>query len=235
MSGISAWPKHRPTLSPEQYAILEDWYAHWLTTALPRYGSITRFNHEYPLRSAPNRIRTLEIGAGTGEHLLYEKTAGPEYYAMELRRELADRLTARFPAVTAIIGDCENRIDAPDHFFDRVLAVHVLEHLANLPATLREVVRVLRPGGVFSVVIPCEGGMGYRLGRYFTSQRQFEKRYGVRYDWMISYEHVNRADEIVRELKAQFTVKDRTFYPLRVPSINLNLVMGLTLEPRPIT
>jgi ubiquinone/menaquinone biosynthesis C-methylase UbiE len=63
-----------------------------------------------------------------------------------------------------IVGDCEDRIDVPEQFFDRIIAIHVLEHLTNLPKALDELVRVLAPGGRLSVVIPCEGGLLYFLG-----------------------------------------------------------------------
>ena len=230
---ISSWPKQRPILSDPRRAILEDWYAYWLTAALPRYGSIVRFNHQYPAATAVAGARTLEIGAGTGEHLLYEDLNHQEYFALELRAELAGRLQSRFPKVKVIIGDCEENIDVPDDFFDRVLAIHVLEHLANLPRALQEVARVLKPGGTFSVVIPCEGGFGYQIGRRFSSKWQFEKRYGISYEWLISYEHVNRADEIIQELETAFIVKHKAYFPFRVPSLHLNLFVGLTMAPRP--
>ena len=233
VSRVSCWPKQRPALSDRQQAILADWYAYWLTAALPRYGAIVRFNHEYAARSAAPGLRTLEIGAGTGEHLFHEALDQQEYHALEVRGDLAGHLRSRFPNVRVMIGDCQERIDVADGFFDRVLAVHVLEHLTNLPKALQEVARVLRPGGSFSVVIPCEGGMAYRFGRHFSSKRLFEKRYGVSYEWMISYEHVNRAAEIIQELEARFVVRNQVYFPFRVPSVHANLVVGLTLEPRP--
>jgi len=234
-SEAGTWPKQRQPLTDRQQAILQDWYAHWLTVAQPRYGAINRFNHKYAARSAAKGIRTLEIGAGTGEHLVFEDLDAQQYFALELRQELAERLQSRFPNVRTIVGDCQHRIDVPDGFFDRVLAVHVLEHLTDLPRALLEVARVLRPGGVFSAVIPCEGGVGYQLGRHFSSKREFEKRYGVSYEWMIAYEHVNRADEIMREVSKQFRVKDQAYYPLGVPSVHMNLVVGLTLQPIELT
>ena len=233
MNDTPAWPRQRPSLTDAQMAILEDWYGFWLPAMASQYGSIVRFNQEYAARTAAPGLRTLEIGAGTGEHLLYESAASQEYYALEFRPELANRLSARFPGVRTIVGDCQNRIDVPDHSFDRVLAIHLLEHLADLPKALDEVARVLRPGGVFSAVIPCEGGVGYSLGRQVSSKKVFEKRYGIEYDWLISYDHVNRAREIIDELKRRFDVTHRRFYPMRIPLIDLNLVIGLTLTPRP--
>jgi SAM-dependent methyltransferase len=216
-------------LTSRQKEILADWYDYWLTLLPNRYSGIVRFNHGYPVRTAVQG-RTLEIGAGNGEHLRYENLDTQRYFALELRETLASTLRARFPEVNVLVGDCENRIDVPDRFFDRVVAIHVLEHLPNLPKALDEVARVLSPGGTFSVVIPCEGGLLYSLGREFSSKRIFEKRYGVDYGWMISYDHVNRADEILEELSARFVFEDRTYFPFRVPSVNANLVVGLTLR-----
>jgi SAM-dependent methyltransferase len=233
MTQSTAWPKQRPELTRRQKEILEDWYGYWLTLFPNRFSGIARFNHSYAIRTATLRGRTLEIGAGEGEHMRYESLDTQEYFALELREALANRLHTRFPQAKVIVGDCEDRIDVPEQFFDRIIAIHVLEHLTNLPKALDELVRVLAPGGRLSVVIPCEGGLLYSLGRKLSSKRIFEKRYGVDYDWMISYEHVNRADEIVDEILARFVIEHSTYYPFKIPSVNANTVIGLTLRPAP--
>jgi hypothetical protein len=122
-------------------------------------------------------------------------------------------------------------LEFEDEAFDRVPAIHVLEHLANLPAALREISGVMRKSVRFSVVFPCVGGWAYSLGRRVTTQRTFEKRYRMPYGWMIRYEHINKAQEVVDELKKVFRVVDRTFYPIGQPSVNLNVVIiGMTLS-----
>lgn len=193
------------------------------------FGAVAWFNHTYPKRTTRPGLRTLEIGAGLGEHLDFEPGEDQqEYVALELRDEMARAIRERHPYVTTVTGDVEKELPFDDARFDRVIAIHVLEHLPNLPAALDEVRRVLRPGGAFAVVIPCEGGVGYALGRRITSQRIFEKRYDTDYGWYIKTEHFNTPAEIVAELDTRFEPEHRDFFPLKVPSVHLNLCIGLT-------
>jgi hypothetical protein len=232
------WPKTFPPLTPEQEAIRDEFMKYWLEVLPRRYGALERFNHSYSVKTAPPDFRrTLEIGAGLGEHLAYERLT-PEreqnYYTLELRENRSAVIRRRFPRVQTIIGDCQERLPFEDGAFDRVLAIHVLEHLPNLPATAREVYRLCdKQRGVLSVVIPCEGGLAYGLARRVSAQRLFEQRYKMSYKWVIEREHVNRPREIFEELAPYFTTAHRTFFPLRVPLIFCNLVIGLTLRPRP--
>jgi ubiquinone/menaquinone biosynthesis C-methylase UbiE len=129
-----------------------------------------------------------------------------------------------------VVADCEQRLPWDDDSFDRVLAIHLLEHLYNLPAALDEVARVLRPDGLFSVVIPCEGGRLYSLGRRVTTKRIFEKRYHMPYEWMIRQDHCNTAREVLTELERRFRVRKRSFFPLKVPTVDMNLMVGLELS-----
>jgi SAM-dependent methyltransferase len=222
-----SWPKERTPLTEEQTAIMEDWIKEFLTNVKSaRFGWVNRFDHSFPVRSASPDLRTLEIGAGTGTHVQFEPDG--EYVALEASDQLAAQIVRR-DRLSVVVADCEQRLPWEDDFFDRVLAIHVLEHLYNLPAALQEVSRVLRPGGTFCVVIPCEGGGLYTLGRRFTTKRIFEKRYKVPYEWMIQQEHCNTAREILDELDRHFRVRSRRFFPLRAHAIDLNLVIGLEL------
>lgn len=224
------WPKRLPELTDEQQRIRDDFMNHWLQILPKRYGILERFNHSYPLRTQHSKIkRTLDIGAGRGEHLNYEDISSQDYTAMELRPELAEVIRLAYPSVKVVVGDCQERIDFPDNYFDRVLAIHILEHLPNLPKALDEIKRILMPNGLFSVVIPCEGGLAYSLARQISTRRIFEKRYQQKFDWLVACEHINQPDEIISELRSRFKIIHRSFFPLVIPSVNLNLVIGLTL------
>lgn len=230
LRGTGVWPKHLPEFTDEQRQVRDAFTARWLEVLPRRYGLIERFNHSYAVHARPG-TRTLEIGAGLGEHLHYEDLAHQDYYALELREELTKAIRANHPEVTAIVGDCQERLPFEDGFFDRVVAIHVLEHLPDLPRALDEASRVLAPGGRLFAVIPCEGGLAYGLARRISAQRVFEREFGMSYEWLIRTEHLNVPWEIFMEVRKRFRVVNARYFPFRIPSIALNLVIGLTLQP----
>lgn len=58
------------------------------------------------------------------------------------------------PMLHLEVADITQPLAFPSSHFDLVTAFDVLEHLPGVPALLREVRRVLRPGGVFLITIP---------------------------------------------------------------------------------
>jgi SAM-dependent methyltransferase len=228
------WPKELPPLTPEQRRISDDFMKYWHEVLPRRYGLIERFNHTYPLKAAPVMAGwcTLEIGAGLGEHLKYENLDKQEYHCVEIRQNMADAIMERFPGVSAIVADCQRRLPYEDGHFDRAIAVHVLEHLPDLPAAVDEIHRVLKPGGAFALVIPCDPGFAYEVARKISAERVFRKRYRQPYKWLIRREHINSPAEIENVLARKFRVGDREFYPMRVPLVHLNLCVGMVARKK---
>lgn len=238
----SKWPKVLPPLSAEHTRIYDAFVQQWHVelAGRSRYGAIEAFNHRFPVKhSRPGFRTTLELGAGLGEHLRYERLTPEQeagFYANEFRENMAVELRRRHPRVHVVFGDCQQRFDFPDSFFDRVLAIHVLEHLPNLPATIREVHRLLnRTRGQFLIVIPCEGSLANRLARRVSAQAVFEKTYGMPYEPFIKREHINLPAEIFAELDPYFVVAKKRLFPLPfLPLLASNLVIGVSLAPRPV-
>lgn len=232
------WPKTLPPLSPEQKRISDEFMKLWHEVLPNRYGMIEKFNHSFPVRhSQPNFKTTLEIGAGLGEHIHYEKLTPEQeknYYALELRENMAAEIRKNHPRVNAIVGDCQARLDFDDGFFDRVIAVHVLEHLPDLPACIRETYRLLnKQNGRFLIVIPTEGSFAYTLARKISAERVYKKHFGGDYSWFYKREHINLPHEILAELNPYFTIAARSFFPLGfLPFLFNNLCIGLALKPR---
>ncbi|MFZ1057004.1 MAG: class I SAM-dependent methyltransferase [Opitutaceae bacterium] len=233
------WPKILPPITPEQQQISDQFMKVWHQELPNRFGIVEKFNHTFPVKhSHPGFRTTVEIGAGLGEHLHYERLTQEQeanYYAVELRENMAAEIRRRFPNVKAITGDCQARLDFPDGYFDRYIAVHVLEHLPDLPSCLREAYRLLnKEHGQLLVVIPCEGSPAYSLARKLSAERVYHRHFKGSYRWLISREHINLPHEILAELDPYFTVEEKALFPLPfLPFIFNNLCIGLSLRPRP--
>jgi SAM-dependent methyltransferase len=234
------WPKTFDALTPEQERIRDDFMKRWLEVLPQRYGAIERFNHRYPIQAwarhgrshEEGRVRTLEIGAGLGAHIGYEDLSHQDYHVLEMRQNLVSVLRQRYPAVHAVLGNAEESMPFVDQYFHRIVIVHVLEHLCNLPRALAEIDRVLGPSGALCVVAPCEGSLAYSLARRISAQRIFEKTYRTPYAWFIEREHVNTYDEVRNELARRFRIVEEVRWPLPGLPLAMNLVVGLTMVRR---
>lgn len=234
------WPKRIPRLTPEQQQRSDEFMKIWHVelAGRPRYGLIERFNHTFPVRhSPPGFISTLEIGAGLGEHLAYERLTPEQeaaYHCNEFRPNMAAEIRRRFPRVQTVVGDCQQHMDFPDGTFDRVLAIHVLEHLPDLPAVIREAHRLLHKArGRLLVVIPTEGSPAYSLARKISAERVWKRHFNAPYAEFFRREHINRPAEILAELERYFAVTACEYFPLRfLPFVAINLCIGLALQPR---
>ncbi len=225
------WPKEPPPLNVEQAAIADDWMRYWHEVLPNKFGLIERFNHGYPLRHCPaGRPRTLELGAGIGAHVGQEDLSRQEYHCVELRENMAAELRRRFPSVIVLTKNCES-LPYEDAFFDRIVAVHVLEHLHDLPRAVKEAQRVLKPGGIFSMVIPCDPGVAYEIARKISSERMFRGRYSLPYMWLMRREHLNSPREVLSVMRGAFEEVDREYFPLKlIPSSHANLCLGATFR-----
>lgn len=232
--GRFKWPKVIPPLSPEGKRIADDFMHHWHTVLPEQYGLIERFNHSYPLRHLPNvrPFRTIEIGAGIGGQLALEDLSQQEYHCVEYRPDMAEALKQRFPQAVITIADCQERLPYDDAFFDRAVVVHVLEHLPNLPAAVAELSRVIKPGGILSLVLPCDPGLAYALARKISAERLFKKRYDMPYEWWYKREHINSPAEIFSVVDQPFVEIEREYFPLKIPFVWANICIGVTFRRR---
>jgi len=109
--------------------------------------------------------RLLDVGCGTGRHLLELSRAQGCFVGFDMSRDdlrimrYLLVLTAEQRPVVATIhavqGEGE-RLPFADGLYDCVICTETLEHVPDDGAVLRELVRVLRPGGVLVISVPDE-------------------------------------------------------------------------------
>jgi 2-polyprenyl-3-methyl-5-hydroxy-6-metoxy-1,4-benzoquinol methylase len=109
--------------------------------------------------------RVLDVGCGSGAFLGLARQMGWNCFGMEVDPVAAN--VARAHGVN-ILGD---QVEALDHsyncFFDAVTLSHVIEHVFDPIHTLRECLRVLRPGGYLWLETPNLDSIGYANYRQF--------------------------------------------------------------------
>jgi len=174
-----------------------------------------------------NYPKVLEVGAGSGHHIQYVKHGYEQYVMSDGNDEMLKIASGKYADQIKKGNIVIEKQDATalayeDNSFDRLIATHVLEHLPDPVSVLKEWNRVVRPGGMISIVLPCDPGMMWRAGRYLGPRRRCEK-IGIAYDYMQAVEHINSIYNLEVLLRYHFDDISELWYPLRVPVPDLNL------------
>ena len=201
---LSAYPKTRIDLPDEYKAIYEK---HYLANRNGQYKttSISQRLESWMHRQVAADLRpgvevsTLEIGAGTLNQLPYEQVLGP-YDIIEPFRVLYETAPGRERIRHAFDDISEAKAYGP---YDRITNVAVFEHIMDLPLVVAQAALLLKPEGTLRVAIPNEGTPLWKLGTKVTGH-EFKKRYGLKYETLMRYEHVNTAADIEAVLQVFF-------------------------------
>lgn len=102
--------------------------------------------------------KVLEVGCGAGGMTKAVKFYRPdlEVYGLDIS-ETAIKTAKKDPQrVKFLVGD-SYKLPFKNDCFDAVFLFDVLEHLEKTEAAIKEIYRVLKPGGIFHSYTPCEG------------------------------------------------------------------------------
>ena len=103
--------------------------------------------------------RYLDAGCGTGDFIPDLVQRGGEVFALDFAEEMVERARLRVGSsgsgqgVHFSVGDVCDLTFEPD-FFDAIIAVGLVEYLADLDGAFRQMYRVLKPGGSLIVTVP---------------------------------------------------------------------------------
>lgn len=184
-------------------------------------GIIQDMGHQY-ISQFTKTGKILEIGFGRGRQAQFFKGNPDNYYPLEINEKYVDPANwSKFK--NAKIGSA-TEIPYAENTFDKVVSIYNLEHIEDIHTAIAEVKRVLKPGGEFIVALPAEDSFVYNLGRDFTTNRLFSKKYGINYDKVIAFEHVHCVFSLKKILEDKFSMLDQSYIPTRLPIMNLNLV-----------
>lgn len=194
-------------------------------------GRVMKAGHvacESAFKNSMHFDSVLEIGAGTGEHFHSVKHSFNKYIMTD-----SDKLTLEIAHNT--FGNSDQRgqiyyqemnaskLTFDSNSFDRVIATHILEHLYEPHLAIKEWIRVLKPGGTLSVLIPTDPGVAWKVGRHLSTRKKAIKQ-GWSYDYIMAREHVNPCNNLIAFMNYYLPNNNSFFWPLKIiPSIDCNL------------
>jgi len=111
-------------------------------------------------------LRVLEIGCGLGTDGAQFAQAGADYTGIDLTDaaiELAQKRFELFNLSGTFQTDDAERLSFPNDSFDLVYSHGVLHHTPDIDAAIREIHRVLRPGGRAEVMLYHRNSYNYRV------------------------------------------------------------------------
>jgi SAM-dependent methyltransferase len=105
----------------------------------------------------PNAKRVLDFGCGAGHFLPFLSSLCPD--AAISAADIMGRPPSIPTSVEWYQGDLNDALPIPDDMFDLICAIEVIEHLENPRRVLREIFRLLQPGGVAILTTPNTGSI----------------------------------------------------------------------------
>jgi len=164
------------------------------------------------LAAAGERIHgnLLENGCGVGMYVEHLAALGGKIFGLEYDFERAAEAGARSPNILNAAGES---LPFGDSSFDLILSHEVLEHVADDAAAVREMARVLKPGGRAVIFVPNRGYPFETHGIYWRGKYHFGNAPLVNYlprrwrDRLAPHVRVYSAGDLLQKLFAGLPLK----------------------------
>ena len=116
----------------------------------------------YVLDNVHNKNAILDVGCGDGyflsniEEELNKRNFKISATGVDLSKEAVKLAESAYPDISFEVMDAE-QMDIKDNSFDFIVSYGVFEHLSKPLSGIKEVSRVLKPGGFFAMMMPTIG------------------------------------------------------------------------------
>jgi SAM-dependent methyltransferase len=193
--------------------------------------------------------RILDFGCGAGQLVISGRSRGLNIYGADVF--YGGNITKQAVADARLLGTAvreirNGKLDFDDDFFDLVISNQVFEHVEELDPVLREISRVLKPGGTLVALFPSlevlrEGHIGIPLAHRFRKGSRLRFLYVLamrslglgfykeqapsrsewtrrKLDWIDAYTHYRSRAEITKSFERYFALE-----PLERDHINYRL------------
>ncbi len=153
-----------------------DWYSALIDDRKesPEWAVIreARESHWREFVQLPSDGRVLDAGCGNGDYTRLALQHGCPVWAFDLSPEMVSSTRRRLSAVGLTAEELQEAnvldIPYPDGMFDVVICFAVIDHVPDECRTqaVRELVRVLKPGGALYINTPNRYAYGWRAGHW---------------------------------------------------------------------
>lgn len=172
-------------------------------------------------------MSVLDVACGAGEWLSVVSSQGGKVSGIDISARAIEVCRKGITEGEFFVGPAET-LPFDDSVFDLVTCLGSLEHFLDQPMALREMRRVLRPGGRLLLLVPNANFLTYRLGFYRGTHQQ-AVRETIRYldEWALM---LNAAGFDIKKRWRDLHILDKKWL-FRKPwfKVPVRLVQGVAL------
>ena len=222
---LRTYPRTRPVLSKAEQDIYRDEYL----ISRKAFTKVTRLARRFEAWmhqrvAETGQGATLEVGAGTLNHLEYETNllGSHPYDIVEPQKYLYEGSEHRGFLRNVYVDIRQADTSAG---YGRIISIAVMEHVCDLPALIARTGLLLEDGGVLCNAIPSEGGLLWGLSWRVTTGLSYRLRTGFSYRNLMRHEHVNTAHEVQGIMRHFFSKVSIQRFPLPMHHMSLFCVL----------
>lgn len=163
-------------LSTMEFVAMNNFVRRWILKWI-EFQLFNRFLREHNVKLAGSVILDVGCGSGHSTKLIGSQYKPRELVAFDMMPEQIELAKRTYREARFFVGDA-TEIDSPSDKYDAVFVFGVLHHIPKWKIALREIHRVLKPGGVLLIEEVNKDGVDF-VERYLHFYHPKESRF----DW----------------------------------------------------